>query len=313
MEKPELIVLVGLQGSGKSTLASTMVKQNANMVWLSSDQIRQFNPDWNNEQVFNHLYKEMNTLLADGKSVIVDATNTSLKMRKVLLNNVKVSRDKYILRAIVVATPYHECLRRVSLRNEDPNSHFVPEIVLEKYFLSFEMPTYQEGDYVVGKGYDIIDVYPAKKPFDQARFDNLKAAMDKFDQRTKWHNKTLGKHSDEVWEELKKTHDGVFYKTWALLHDYGKLHTQKFKDNDDNAHYLKHANVGAYRLLHECSDLIEIEDYDEFIKLIAYINFHMHAFDWQTDKSRDKWKKALGETMYNDMLRFNECDKVRTE
>ncbi|MBR7091333.1 MAG: hypothetical protein IKC79_02650, partial [Clostridia bacterium] len=156
------------------------------------------------------------------------------------------------------------------------------------------------------------DVIPSKKPFDKNRYDSLKNAMDKFDQQTKWHNRTLGKHSDEVWTELQKTQDTVFAKNWALLHDYGKLHTQKFKD-DGNAQYIKHANVGAYRLLHECSDLIEIEDYDEFIKLIAYINYHMNPFDWETDKSRDKWKKALGETMYRDMLKFNECDKHRTE
>ena len=228
------------------------------------------------------------------------------------MNNIRVPRDKYILRAIVVATPYYECLRRLSLRNEQADSHYVPQIALEKYLMSFEMPVYTEGDYVVGKGFDKIDVIPSKKPFDKNRYDSLKNAMDKFDQQTKWHNRTLGKHSDEVWTELQKTQDTVFAKNWALLHDYGKLHTQKFKD-DGNAQYIKHANVGAYRLLHECSDLIEIEDYDEFIKLIAYINYHMNPFDWETDKSRDKWKKALGETMYTDMLKFNECDKHRTE
>ena len=312
MEKPELIVLIGLQGSGKSTLAKQMVEENSNMVLLSSDNLRKLNPDWDNEKVFRQLYQDMNTLLSEGKSVIMDATNTSSKMRRTLLTNVKVSRDKYILKAIVVATPYYECYRRVALRNEDENSHFVPEIVLEKYLMSFEMPTYTEGDYIVGKGYDEIVVLPKKKPFNKARFDSLKAAMDKFDQQTKWHNRTLGKHSDEVWEQLKKTNDSVLYKNFALLHDYGKLHTQKFKD-DGNAQYIKHANVGAYRLLHECSDLIEIEDYDEFIKLIAYINYHMNVFDWVTDKSKDKWKKTLGEDMYRDLIRFNECDKFRTE
>jgi predicted kinase len=312
MEKPELILLVGLQGSGKSTFAQQLLDENPNMVLLSSDALRKINPDWNNEAVFKKLYEDMNTNLKEGKSVIVDATNTSMKMRKTLLTNVRVSRDKYILKAIVVATPYHECLRRVSLRNEDMDSHFVPEIVLEKYLMSFEMPTYTEGDYVVGKGYDEIIVLPKKKPFNKARFDSLKGAMDKFDQQTKWHNRTLGKHSDEVWEQLQKTNDSDFYKKFALLHDYGKLHTQKFKD-DGNAQYIKHANVGAYRLLHECSDLIEIEDYDEFIKLIAYINYHMNVFDWVTDKSKDKWKKALGENMYNDLVRFNECDKFRSE
>lgn len=312
MEKPELIVLVGLQGSGKSTLAKQITENNQNVVLLSSDALRKVNPEWDNEKVFKQLYDDMNNLLREGKSVIMDATNTSSKMRRTLLKNVRVERDKYKLKAIVVATPYHECLRRVSLRNEDADSHFVPEIVLEKYLSSFEMPTYTEGDYIVGKGYDEIQVVPGKKPFDKTRFDSLKSAMDKFDQQTKWHNRTLGKHSDEVWEQLQKTHDSEFYKIFALLHDYGKLHTQKFKD-DGNAQYIKHANIGAYRLLHECSDLVAIEDYDEFIKLIAYINYHMNVFDWVTDKSRDKWQKTLGEDMYRDLIRFNECDKFRTE
>ena len=96
MEKPELIVLIGLQGSGKSTLAKQMVESNPNMVLLSSDAVRKVNPDWDNEKVFKQLYEDMNTLLKQGKSVIMDATHTSSKMRRTLLTNVRVDRDKVV-------------------------------------------------------------------------------------------------------------------------------------------------------------------------------------------------------------------------
>ena len=52
-----LIVMVGIQGSGKSTKAKELsVLYNA--VILSSDEIRKTNPSWDNNKVFEYLYKE---------------------------------------------------------------------------------------------------------------------------------------------------------------------------------------------------------------------------------------------------------------
>ena len=35
------------------------------------------------------------------------------------------------------------------------------------------------------------------------------------------------------------------------------------------------------------------------------------AFNWNSDKARDRWKKRFGEDKYRLLIDFNECDKSR--
>lgn len=35
------------------------------------------------------------------------------------------------------------------------------------------------------------------------------------------------------------------------------------------------------------------------------------AFDWDTDKAKQRWKERFGEYKYKMLLDFNECDKAR--
>lgn len=113
--KPMLIVMVGLQCSGKSTKAKEFaLEYNAKV--LSSDEIRKRFPDAKNETVFRLLYEQMNSLLESGVNVIVDATGTTIKMRKLLLSNVKQPCTKI---CHIMNTPYEECVKRLGKRNKE--------------------------------------------------------------------------------------------------------------------------------------------------------------------------------------------------
>lgn len=53
---------------------------------------------------------------------------------------------------------------------------------------------------------------------------------------------------------------------------------------------------------------------DDFLLDCCFlINYHMMPFNWNTEKTKNKWKNIFGEEKYNMLLRFHECDKARCE
>lgn len=140
MNKPILLTMCGLQGSGKTTKAKEFVQQY-NFEYLCADDIRELHPTWNNNQVFDFLYKQMNNLLSNNRNVIIDVTSTTKQNRSLLLNNIKVECYKYIY---VIDTPFEECKRRLLIRNKKIKRK-VPVKVLYQYYKDFTTPTTLEG------------------------------------------------------------------------------------------------------------------------------------------------------------------------
>jgi predicted kinase len=80
MNRPSLILLVGIPGSGKTTYAEKYIKENPCTVHLSSDKIRA--ELWGNEdtqgdnnEVFSLMQSRAIETLNNGQSVVYDATN----------------------------------------------------------------------------------------------------------------------------------------------------------------------------------------------------------------------------------------------
>ena len=46
------------------------------------------------------------------------------------------------------------------------------------------------------------------------------------------------------------------------------------------------------------------------LEILFYVNYHMQPFFIQSEKSEKKWKEIFGEEKYNNLLIFNECDKI---
>lgn len=282
-----LIVMVGIQGSGKSTKAKELAKDIDGVI-LSSDDIRKENPSWDNGKVFEYLYKEMNNYIKDGKNVILDATNTTLKSRRAIFDNLKFRADVKIY-AWVMNTSYAECVGRVLERNKDKNSHKVPIEVVKRYRDSFQIPLTTEGfDDVVMNTYN---------DFDSDQYLSLLHDTIGFNQQNKHHTLDLYGHSYKAGVDFDNIEIGLF-------HDIGKLFCQTFDENGE-AHYYNHANIGAYYLMTHT----EVVRFSNFEKILAITNYHMLPYNWKEEKTQNKYKKIFGEDLYKILIKFHEADE----
>lgn len=289
----ELICMVGLQGSGKSTIAQDLKNDMGNCEIVSSDAIRkEFNNEITNEQVFKIYYARAKEFLNAGKNVILDATNITIKSRKQIfmqLKDIPCEKTCYI-----VNTPIDICEERLAERNKDTTNQIeVPLEVLHKYVKSFEMPFYEEG-------WDEIVINTVQK-FSESQYEMCIEAMDEFDQKNAHHKYSLGEHGRRLEKYIKEYN---FPKGTGFFHDIGKMFTQTI-DEEGQAHYYQHHNVGAYFLL---SHTYLIEDINIF-DLIFYVNYHMLPFNWQTDKAKEKWKNIFGEHKFEMLQILHEGDK----
>ena len=308
--KPMLVVMCGLQCSGKSTKAKVFAESLRGVV-LSSDKLREEYKNAKNDTIFRILYEKMNDLLEKGIDVIIDATNITIKARKQIFQNLKVDCDKC---CHIMNTPYEECLKRLKARNKTDYPHKFDADVIKRYYYSFEIPFYEEG-------WDGISV--ENEPDDEDGFNfasNLLKLAENFNQQNKHHTQNLGDHMESVSLRLDDLTDNTNLVTAGAYHDVGKLFTQTFRDGDPNAHYYNHANVGTYELLCKsgCYDIehkndISITRYNikNTLEWLFYINYHMHLFNVQTEKSEKKWRAIFGDEKFNNLRLFNECDKAR--
>ena len=135
----EVIVLVGLPGSGKSTWAEAQ-----GITILSSDSVRALiADDVTNQQIHTQVFATMRYLLrrrleVGAASTIVDATNLLPVHRKPWI---KIAREKGAkARAVYIATPLEECLRRNAARDR-----IVPAEAIQAMATKLRPPTLAEG------------------------------------------------------------------------------------------------------------------------------------------------------------------------
>ena len=319
MGKPFLVAMCGLQCSGKSTKAkelSTSELDYPNAVVLSSDKLREEYKNAKNDTIFRILYEKMNDLLGKGFSVIIDATNTTIKARKQIFQNLKADCYKY---CYIMNTPYEVCIERLKERNKTDYPHKFNADVIKRYYYSFEIPFLEEGWDDI-----FIEHYPDIEDCRKYASEVLEAA-EHFNQQNKHHCQYLGAHMETVGmriqDEIESNKDTTSLVAAAFYHDIGKLFTQTFRDGDPNAHYYNHANVGAYELLCKAGvyDVFKNFEGDEIYKYnpvrtvewLFYINYHMHLFNVNTEKSEKKWRGIFGDKKFDHLKLLNKVDKAR--
>lgn len=307
----KFIMLVGLPASGKSTYAEKLKEQGYHI--HSSDAIREeltgdANSQDKNADVFTVLHKRVKNDLSKGISCVYDATNMGMKRRKAFLDDIK----KYGCRKVCMMfiAPVELCKGR-NLRRERQ----VPDEVFDKMLKSFWMPMYYEGwdriDFVTEKNFKYY--YPIEKTM-------------RFDQHSKHHRLNLFDHGFQAERYIYDHSDGEFKESQhyynlmmaALNHDIGKVFTQTFVDTKGNitedAHYYGHESYGTYIYL--LSELCSTPDVDVESKLYdivyrsALINWHMRPLTaWKnSEKSRARDRKLIGEDMYNDIMLLHKAD-----
>lgn len=142
----ELFLTCGCSGAGKST-KSEKFTADKNVIRISSDALRAvLGKDETDQTVSGRVFQTMETmteyLLKHGYSVLIDATNYSIKNRSAF---VKLGR-KYGAR--ITAFVFNVPLDTLKARNA-ARARVVPEDVIERQFNGFVHPTTDEVDIVI--------------------------------------------------------------------------------------------------------------------------------------------------------------------
>ena len=314
MNKPNLIIMIGISSSGKSTIAKQIVERE-NCVIVSSDGIRAeiceggVSDQSKNEEVFQIFHRRIRDNLLKGNNVIADATNITMRSRRAIFNAAK-GVDCYKIGHLVVKS-IEDCIKD----NKNDDRVAVPDEVIYNQVKKFQIPFYNEGfDSIMFRNvnqYESMTSYFAK---DMDRY----LQMLKFDQKTPYHNQTLGEHCDFVARMFNNYHYPKYYTFAAKMHDLGKMYVQTFDENGV-AHYYSHENYGTYLLLNDYEQLRH-NSYshgcyvdDEILDILFLVNYHMLPMNWNTDKTKEKWRNIFGDYRYQLLVDFNKCDKMRPD
>ena len=242
MNRPKLILLVGIPGSGKTTYAKNYIEQNANTIHLSSDTIRKElygdeNIQGNPADVFSIMQKRAVEVLNNGYNVLYDATNMTRKDRAGIIG---VCPKFAKIECHIIWAPIEVCIERDSKRERT-----VGKEVIDKMLKRFQAPYYDEGiDEIVIVRPDFWDWDGhnyAENCFDDMRInhDNPHHTLDVIDHC--WEAERYLFNKDVTDEDL------IFA---ALRHDIGKPYVKAFIDSKGNpceqAHYYQHQCVGAW-------------------------------------------------------------------
>lgn len=305
----EFIMLVGIPGSGKSTVAEMIKGYDV----FSSDKIRELltgdeSDQTHNSEVFRLLNKQIFDNLKNGKCSILDATNLSSKRRRQFLKT--LSKLDVYKTAIVIATPFEECVKNNSSRDR-----VVPDYVMDQMYRSFQIPIRQEG-------FDnVLIYYNCENGIEDFALPKIKDKAKLFDQQNKHHNQTLGDHMEAVSQYvLKKNHHipGLYFA--SMIHDIGKLKTQTFKENDHSAHYYQHENVGAYDAMFVVKNANDnaFGDFNSnrsiyylshnVVDVCKYINWHMYPYSIKSEKTKEKFIDFVGKDFYDAIMLLHEAD-----
>ena len=286
-----ILVFCGLPGSGKSTKAEEFKRFYGESVEVvSTDAIREevfgdIHTQEHNTEVFNIAYKRIKEFSETKEVVIFDATNTTMKSRKRIFN-CGIDRKKNKIICVIFSVPFKSCLENDLIREKRVGSS-----VIEKFYNSFQIPFKEEGwDDIIITGFPEY-------------YENINVFIDKmkgFDQKCKWHSLSLKEHCDKVKKLLYLNNvTSTILLEAALLHDYGKLFSQTFDENGE-AHYYNHSSIGTYELL--------TSGYRD-IDVLFYINYHMLPFNWNSEKTINKYNNIFGVEKTSNLLLLNKCDR----
>jgi predicted kinase len=239
MNRPTLILLVGIPGSGKTTYAEKYIKENPNAVHLSSDKIRA--ELWGNEatqgdnnEVFSLMQSRAIEVLNNGQSVVYDATNITRKDRSYIIT---LCPKFAKIECHIIWAPIETCIERDATRKRT-----VGKEVIDRMLKRFQAPYYDE----------CIDEINVILPdnFDCGNY-RLKCANAMIIPHDNPH------HTLDVYDHCLEANKYISSRTKcnhidkaSFWHDVGKPYVKAFIDSKGNpceqAHYYQHQCVGAY-------------------------------------------------------------------
>ncbi len=238
MNRPTLILLVGIPGSGKTTYAKNYIEKVPDTIHLSSDSIRaelygdesiQGNP----AEVFSLMQKRAIEALNEGRNVLYDATNITRKDRASIIN---ICPKFAKIECYIIWAPIEECIKRDAERERT-----VGKEVIDRMLKKFQAPYYDEGiDKIEIIRPPLFDTYV----YEEKCWNDMNIPHDNHH-----HTLDIQTHCREACKSVINSNDKEL-ETAALVHDCGKPYTKAFIDSKGNpceeAHYYQHQCVGAW-------------------------------------------------------------------
>ena len=240
MNRPSLILLVGIPGSGKTTYAEKYIKEYTNTIHLSSDLIRK--ELWgdeatqgDNSKVFSLMQSRAIDALNNGQSVVYDATNVTRKDRSYII----ALCPKFVkIECHVIWAPINYCI----YRDEFMRKRTVGKTVIDRMLKKFQAPWYDEGFH------DIKIILPDE--FNIEEYENFYVNEMRVSHDNPHHTLDIFDHCACAALYASKHKFNSDLRIAALYHDIGKPYVKAFIDSKGNpcetAHYYQHQCVGAW-------------------------------------------------------------------
>ena len=239
MNRPSLILLVGIPGSGKTTYAEKYIEENPNTVHLSSDKIRE--ELWGNEatqgdnnEVFSLMQSRAIDALNNGQSVVYDATNVTRKDRSYII----ALCPKFAkIECHIIWASIETCIERDAARERT-----VGKEVIDRMLKRFQAPFVDEGiDEIVIKRNHVSD----PTDYDNCIYDAMEIPHD-----NPHHTLNIKDHCMATYDYVYDRTKNIDVRSVAQIHDIGKPYVKALVDSKGNpceiAHYYQHQCVGAW-------------------------------------------------------------------
>lgn len=298
MNRPTLIMMVGLVASGKSTKAKEL-SEEYNATIFSSDALREemfnnINDQEHNQELFVELHRRIKWCLRNGKSAIYDATNLSYKKRMAFLAELNSIPCEKI--CVLMAIPYEECLRRNAERDRK-----VPNHAITRMYHNFNIPYWYEG-------WDDIRVEYGEYRGYYGKPHNWYLNYRDYNQYNSHHTLGLGEHCYRSALRLNDRGPVELFCA-AYIHDCGKPETSTFINSKGEAttecHYYNHQYVSGYKAL--------LFDYSNQLDVAIIVMWHMQPYFWEkgnNEQLHNKYRKLWGEALYKNIMKLHTADKL---
>lgn len=314
MNKPRLIMMVGIPGSGKSSWSKEL-SERYNAEIFASDKLRKElwgdeNIQGNNKELFKELHKRIICALKESKNCIYDATNIYEKNRTQFLKDISGIDCEKI--CVIALTDFDICVARNEQRDRR-----VPYEVIKKMYLNIDIPQYREG-------WDKIIIKRTRDDLKDYDIFKFIYHLETINHDNPHHLLTIGAHIQAVvkhiMDEYQLTFAGDIDRLERLLraalhHDIGKEFTKSFINNKGEetevAHYYNHEKVSAYMyIMYEKEN--ELENTKRILYIADLIGLHMrmHCICGDKEKSYQKIKNIVGKKEFEDLCILNEADII---